>query len=274
VAEDRGAKGSKQWIDGHCHLADPRFDTDLDHRLAEARAVGIGVWIQGGVGPEDWERQLQLQARLGAAIVPTFGLHPWWVAGHGEAELEAALALLEARLPRAMGLGELGLDASPHHCPPETLPRQSRAFEAQLAMAKHAHKPLVLHVVRAHPPALEALERLGPFPAGGLVHSFSGSGEIARQYLALGFHLSLGGSVTREGFQTLKKAVGSLPFDRLVLETDAPDQLPQLPGVEPGSLNEPRHLVGIADAVARLRGVSREELLDQSTQNLKRLFRL
>jgi TatD DNase family protein len=261
-------------MDAHCHLADPRLAEGLDRRLEEARHVGIAGWVQGGVDPEDWKRQRALRARLGPSIVLAFGLHPWWVAKHTEAELDRGLLLLEAELTQASALGELGLDLFPRHCPPETLPLQKKAFERQLALAKDTGKPLVLHIVKAHGPALEILKAYGPFPAGGLIHAFGGSAEVAKGYLALGFHLSLGGSVTREGFQNLKKAVGSLPLDRLLLETDAPDQTPDLPGLSREALNEPRFLLGIAEAVARLRGLEKEELLDRSTENLKRLFHL
>lgn len=242
--------------------------------LARARKAGVGRWIQGGVDPEDWDRQEALSKRYGNAIVPAFGLHPWWVASHSDDELAKGLKALEKRLPAAAALGELGLDTHPKHCPPDSIARQERAFESQLDLVKRVPKPLILHIVSAHGEALEILSRHHPFPSGGLVHSFGGSREVAKAYVDLGFHISLGGSVTRKGFQNLKKAIGSLPLDRLVLETDAPDQTPELPGVDAKGLNEPSHLLGIAEAVAQLRSADRDELLDQSTANLKRLFHL
>lgn len=262
------------WVDGHCHLADPRLEPELERYLAEAKALGIGRWIQGGIDPADWDRQEALAAKYSPAIVTAFGLHPWWVASHTEAELDEGLKTLERRLPKARALGELGLDSHPKHCPPTCAARQARAFETQLEIARRVPKPLILHIVSAHGEALEILSRYHPFSQGGLIHSFGGSREVMRAYVDLGFHISLGGSVTREGFQNLKKAVGSLPLDRLVLETDAPDQTPDLPGVDRRSLNEPKYLLGIAEAVARLRGTGRNEVLDQSTANLKRLFHL
>ncbi len=266
------SKPQARWIDGHCHLADPRFSTRLDAQLEEARRLGIHGWVQGGVDPADWDRQVGLKDRLGPAVVLAFGLHPWWVANQEAAEVEAAFRQLESRLPVASALGELGLDLHPRHCPKDSLARQSWALEHQLELVKRIPKPLILHVVSAHGEALEILSRHHPFPRGGLVHSFGGSAEVAKAYLDLGFHLSIGGSVTREGSQKLKKAVVSVPLDRLVLETDAPDQTPELPGVDRGSLNEPRHLIGIAQTVARLREMNPEALLDRSTENLKRLF--
>ncbi len=265
---------SPRWIDAHCHLADLRVAAHLDRQIAQAREAGIGRWIQGGIDPEDWDRQEALVSRFGDAIVPAFGLHPWWVASHSTEEIDQGLAALETRLPRASALGELGLDALPRHASPESMGRQRRAFELQLELSQRQPKPLILHIVRAHGEALEILSRYQPFPEGGLVHSFGASREVAEAYLDLGFHLSLGGSVTREGFQNLKKAVGSLPLDRLVIETDSPDQTPHLPGVAATGLNELRHLLGIAEAVARLRGIERDDLLEQSSKNLKRLFHL
>lgn len=250
-----------EWIDGHCHLTDPGLDPKRDQQLETARALGITAWVQGGIEPEDWDRQVALKAKLGASLILTFGLHPWWVARHTPDEVAAALVTLKNRLGEAAGLGELGLDTAPRHCLPGTLPLQIEAFERQLELAKAADKPLVLHIVRAHGEALAILKRLGPFPAGGLVHRFSGSAEMAREYAQLGLYLSIGGDVLSEGFQNLKKAVGSVPSDRLILETDAPDK-------------EPKALVAIAEAVARIREEAPEALLDRSTEHIKRLFRL
>lgn len=270
--EKQAGKPSPGWIDAHCHLADPRLAPSLEAVAARARAAGVTGWIQGGVGPDDWDRQLEVRRTLGPGCVPVFGLHPWWVAAADDEALDRALGALKTRLPEAKGVGELGLDLLPRHA--ASLGRQTRAFRAQLGLAKEAGLPLVLHVVRAHPEALAELEAQGPFPKGGLVHSFSAGPAEAARYLALGLTLSVGGSVTRDNSGRLKKTVASVAPDRLVVETDAPDQTPSLPGLERHALNEPAVLPRLADVIAAHRGVTRDALLTQSADNLKRLFSL
>ena len=115
--------------------------------------------------------------------------------------------------------------------------------------------------MKAHPEALDILKKLAPYPAGGLVHSFTGSQEVAKDYLELGFLISVGAAATLQGFQTFKKTVTSLPPDRLAIETDAPDQLPEI-----------LDLLRVAEAVAALRGTTGREVLAVSAENIRRLF--
>ncbi len=251
----------KEWIDGHCHLADPRLHGELDRLLAESRQAGVCGWVQGGVDPADWERQLELRARWGVGIAPVFGLHPWWVARATPAQLADGLALLDKALPQAAAAGEMGLDAYPTHG--GNLPQQIEAFRSQLTLAARAGKPLVLHIVQAHERALEILTENGPYPHGGLVHAFNSTLETARNYLALGLSLSVGSGVLKPGYKALKAALPHLPSDQLVVETDSPDGAPG-----------PHALVAVAEAVAALQNRRPEEVLESSTRRLKALFRM
>jgi TatD DNase family protein len=272
------------YIDAHCHLADPRFAESLDDVLARSREAGIGAWVQGGVDPADWDRQLEIQKKHPGQIYTSFGLHPWWVARSSKAEFGRALELLAARLRQADGLGELGLDYGPklemklEASVGDTRAWQRDAFERQLGLLEANPKPLVLHVVRAHEDALKILQKYskgGIFERGGLVHSFSGPREIAQKYLDLGLSLSISGGIVRKGFETLKRAVSYIPLDRLLVETDSPDQgLPDQSSK--GELNEPTALIEIAHAIAKLRskhgGESAERILEQSARNITRIF--
>jgi TatD DNase family protein len=263
------------YLDAHCHLADPRLKPRLEEVLARARDRGVTRFIQGGVGPEDWARQRELSQRFPGQILPVFGLHPWWVAEHGDGELEPALTELAQALPGAIALGELGLDYG-RRGPTDTHLRQERAFRLQLRLARRTAKPLVLHIVRAHGPAIEILQSEGIPPSGGIVHSYSGSAEQAKTYLSLGLGLSVGGPLLRrtadgKPFEKLQRAVVSIPEDRLLIETDSPDQPPPS---RQGGLNEPVTLWEVAAEIARLRGGSAEEWLDRSRDNAARIFGL
>ena len=265
----------RHWIDAHCHLADPRLKANLSEIFERAQRAGVDRFVQGGIDPADWDRQESLaSARPPGQILAAFGLHPMWVAENSQDACEAALAELVRRLqPGASGpaaLGELGLDHRPRFAP-ETRPRQLEFFQRQLELPEGRSLPLILHVVRAHTEALQALKAVSSRrPLQGIVHSFSGSFEVARQYLDLGFFISVGGTmVGLQSFEKTAKTVIKLPPDRLVLETDSPDQPP--PSYA-GRLNEPASLWEVACAVGSLRNEAPEAVLDRSRSNLEKLF--
>ncbi len=270
MSPERTDNRAGNWIDAHCHLADPRLRAELPAVRERSLAAGVTAWVQGGVCPDDWQRQRELRAAWGDGVYPVFGVHPWWVGGAGDAAVTTALRALESALDGASALGELGLDASPRFAAHRE--SQLRAFETQLGIGRAAGIPLVLHVVRAHAEALALLRRHGPFRRGGIVHAFSGSAEIGQEYLDLGFALSVGGVVTRPGYTALKKGLPQWPGDRLLVETDCPDQVARLPGLAPDAWSEPAHLPAIAEAIGRLRGEDARSVLDRSRDNLRRLL--
>lgn len=257
---------AKTIADGHCHLADRRIASEIYEIVSRAKGRGIGLFVQGGVDPEDWERQIDLKKRYPKQIITSFGLHPWWVASHSQTEFDEAFKLLSRHLVDADGLGEIGLDHGPK-VSKESYKRQEHGFRAQLDLFRK-EKPLILHIVRAHGPALEGLARKKEL--SGMLHSFSGSREIAKKYLDLDLYLSISPAITRKGFETLKRCVSYIPLDRLILESDSPDQKPVL---WEKAWNEPTSLFETATEIAGLRKTSAEALLEASTANVKKLFR-
>ena len=254
------------WIDAHCHLADPRFAGTLDEVIERSRAAGVVGWIQGGVGPDDWQRQRKLVERFGGAVHPTFGIHPWWAARHSDTEIDDALTRLDDELGGAVALGELGIDAHPRwKALPGSMERQERAFDRQLTLAQSRGALLILHVVRAHHKVLAALRSRRPW-AGGLVHSFAGTHDEACSYIELGFCLSISGAFLEDPKR--RAVLSHLESDKIVIETDAPDQLP---AGAVGPLNQPANLPKIAASLAPLWGLCGEELLDRSRQTLARI---
>ena len=151
-----------------------------------------------------------------------------------------------------------------------TLDLQLTSLHEHLEMAVRFDLPVVLHVVQAHGLVLETLRELRSVPAG-VVHAFDGSAEVARAYQVLGLHLSVGGRVCAPEARRLHRALPAISADRLLLETDAPDQLP--PGVD-ADFNEPSFLPGIAQRVAELRREPIERVIGSTASNARRLFRL
>jgi TatD DNase family protein len=261
------------FIDAHSHLSDPRLDSaDETLRkswLAAARLRGIHQHLQGGVGPGDWGRQLELQ-RVFPELLPVFGVHPYWVAAHSESDCEEALDKLAQCAGPCLAMGEMGLDLRPHIAG-DSLERQISCFEAQLQLAEAAGKPVVLHVVRAFEEVLRVFQMWGVPRRGGFVHSFNGSAKEAMEYLNLGLLLSVGGPAARKHNQRLQQAVKEIPLDRILLETDSPDQ----PGDQfRDQLNPPESLWAVAEAVAKIKGLHPEEILDISSRNLRKLLHL
>ncbi|MFN3197841.1 MAG: TatD family hydrolase [Bradymonadia bacterium] len=248
-------------IDTHCHLDFGRLDESRAGMLSRAAEAGVKRFVIAGVRPESWADQRALAERM-PTVRWSAGLHPV-EAAHGGPE---ALARCMADLPyafegpgAAVAVGETGLDS--RFAPPDTLTQQQIAFEAQLSWAVARDLPVVLHLVGkgVHGPAL-ALCTAQSKHIRGVVHSFSGSVEQAKAWIALGLHIGLTGGVVRSNARKLHRVAREIPGDRLLVETDAPDQsLPE--GPRP---NEPACLIAIASAIAALRGEPVECVLERS----------
>lgn len=258
------------YVDSHCHLADQRVDAEL--WISEAKQLGIGLYLQGGVGPEDWQRQLELADRF-SGVIPCFGLHPYFVAEHSEAEVELALDQLARAIKQAHAVGEMGLDLRPHIAK-NSQDLQTHAFISQVELALMVGKPMVLHVVQAFDEMQKIfLHWLPEYTTGtalrGIVHSFNGSWPQAQFYMQQGFGLSVGGPLLRPQNQKLKQAVTAAPLEFLFLETDAPDQPPPQ---FIGQHNPAQSLLFVAEEVAKLKNISTQQVLDICSQNLRRLL--
>ena len=244
-----------------------------DHEavLEQARAAGVTGFLLAGVSPDGW-RDEDAIAKKNPDVYVSYGVHPQLVAETDTGPMVAALAAELARptLTKPVAVGEIGLDAYTKERR-AVLATQEGIFRAQLALAREYDLPVILHILKAHEEALKILRRDGLPKAGGVVHSYSGSEALLDAYLPLGLHISLAGSVT---FKTAVKAPAvarKVPIDRLLVETDAPDQTPE--PHRPGR-NEPRYLKTIVEAIAEIRGTTPEALAHDTAVNALRLFRL
>lgn len=257
-------------IDAHSHLADPRFGETARNVIQKSLEKGLSFFMQGGVGPEDWQRQKALQQQFPKNIGTCFGLHPYWVSDHTTEACEEALDQLASELKNAMALGELGLDFRPKIVG-ERHAHQIDYFEKQLELAHFAHKPIVLHIVQAHFEALQVLNAWAVPAQGGFVHSFNGSAQKALDFMQLGLMISIGGPVCRPDNQRLHQAVKEIPIEMLLIESDSPDQaaIPQ-----EGVLNTPESILEVARTIGTIKSLDPDEILDITTANFKRLFSL
>jgi TatD DNase family protein len=255
-------------IDSHCHLDMPRFDEDRAAVLERAWAAGVTGLVVPGVAPKTWEALLEWPAR-DRRVQVGLGIHPQFLPELDERDDETHLATLDSVLGRgvAIAVGECGLDGPTK----ETVPmeRQLRVLKAHFALARKHRLPLLMHCLRAHPVLIKLLETESAPAAGLLMHSYSGSAELTKKYVRHGCHFSFAGPVSFTEARRPLDALRSVPLERLLVETDAPDQAPH---PHRGQRSEPALLPLIAKAMATARGDSMETLTSSLRVNTLRLF--
>ncbi len=245
-------------VDAHCHLDAPAFDDDRAAVVARARAAGVRSWVVAGTRPSCWRGTQQTAEATGGRAV--LGVHPWFAA---EATTES-LTRLATLAPE--GIGEIGLDGLAATSDDERA-LQRAAFRAQLALARERDVPVVIHCVKAVQEVLEVVRADGlPF-RGGMIHGWSGSRESAEAFVRAGLCVSFGPLVCRPRARRAREAAAAVPVERLLVETDAPDQAP--PGEERG---EPAHARVVVEELARIRGVEPAALAAATRATLQRLF--
>ena len=237
---------SEDWpglIDTHCHLDLEPLHGRLDEIVSVANQSGVTQFVVPGVHPDGWGRITALAA-LYKEIFPAFGIHPM----HAAAADDDSLTRLAQLAPDGIAIGEIGLD--PAYT--VSLERQERAFREQLRLAVSLGLPVLVHCRRAFQRTLHIMQEEQAQQVGGIMHAFSGSPEMAREFIRLGFVVSISGMVTRERAVRPLRLVRELPLEHLVLETDAPDMTPDR---YKGQFNQPAYLRETLRAVAEIKGV-------------------
>ncbi|MDR9502072.1 MAG: TatD family hydrolase [Desulfurivibrionaceae bacterium] len=254
-----------QLVDSHCHLDMAAYGEEYPEVLARAARAGVKTIFTIGIDLESSRAAAALAARHDH-VYASVGIHPHH-AGSADAETYAALAELTAQ-PKVIGYGEIGLDLCKDYAP---LAVQIAAFSRQLEVAKKVALPVIIHDRDAHEAILEILQDSGPFPAGALIHCFSGDKEVARRFLDLGCYLSIPGVVTFKKASELQEAAAFIPLERMVVETDGPFLAP-----EPwrGKRNEPAYALYTAEKIAQLKGISLAEVARQTSRNIADLFKI
>jgi len=252
-------------IDTHCHLDMLSTVEDIDRIITRAVGSGVGAIVTVGINIESSCRAISIAEQYDS-VFATVGIHP-----HNVLELQDdSYAELEKLCSRnkVVAFGEIGLDYVRQYAPQ---PIQRQHFSRQVALAKKMSLPLVIHDREAHEDIMLLLEKAAPFPAGGVMHCFSGDWEFAQKVLELGFILSIPGVVTFNKATVLQEVARKVPLNRLILETDAPFLAP-----EPlrGKRNVPEYMLYTAKKIAELRALSLEEVARVTTENALKLFNI
>lgn len=249
--------------DSHSHIDVAEFDADRDAVLERARSAGVTQQIVPAIATRGFEKLRALCAAQ-TGLYAVYGLHPMYLSDHRPEHLAGLAGWIERERPVAVG--ECGLDFYVEGLDANA---QRRYFLRQLEIARDFELPVILHARRALDEVVAALRRISGLR--GVVHSFSGSAEQARQLWNLGFCVGIGGPITYPRARRLREIVGAMPIDMLLLETDSPDQ--PLHGYQ-GERNEPARLAEVCACVATLRGVDAAEVAQLTTQNANNLFGL
>jgi TatD DNase family protein len=250
-------------VDTHCHLDVPEFDEDRDAVVARARAAGVTRQIVPAIEAATWPGLRDVCAR-DEGLFPAYGLHPLLIAQHRESHLRELRDWIERERPVAVG--ECGLDYFIEGLDHDT---QAGYFDAQLALAREFDLPVVVHARRALDAVIAAIKRVGKLR--GVIHSYPGSEEQARQLADLGFLVGIGGPVTYERANRVRRVAAHVPLDTLLLETDAPDQ----PDTDHrGQRNEPARIVRVLEVIAALRDEDPGVIARATSRNAERLFGL
>ncbi len=251
-------------VDSHAHLQWKSFSKDREEVIERAREAGVETIINIGFDLDGSREAIRL-AEEHEDLFASVGIHPHNASHLDESALDELKRLSQNR--KVVAVGETGLDYYRNLSPKEA---QKEAFEAQLNLAQELGLPVVIHSRDATADVLSRLkEHEGEIQ--GVMHCFSGSREVARQCIKLGFYISFVGSVTFPNAARLRKIAKSIDLSRVLLETDSPWLAPQ---EVRGLRNEPSFLVLTAKKIAELRGSSLEKLGDITTENAKNLFRL
>jgi len=251
-------------VDSHCHLEYDSLSADACGVMARARAAGVDYCVTIGTKLATFPKTLTVAERF-ANVWCSVGVHPHHA---GEEPLKDAAPLIEkTRHPKVVGIGEAGLDYFYNHSPRA---EQIAVFHAHIDAARQTGLPLVIHTRDAEDDTIAILnEEMARGAFTGVLHCFTGTERLARAGLEQGLYVSASGIITFKKSEALRAVFGSVPTDRLLVETDAPYLAP-VP--YRGKPNEPAYVAHTAAALAALRGVGVDEIANITSTNFFRLF--
>lgn len=250
-------------FDSHAHLYHERFTEDKNEVLERARENGVQYILNASGDPISCYDSVAL-AETEDMIYAAVGIHPHEAKVFTEDTVELLRHL--ARKDKVVAIGEIGLDYYYDHSEREI---QRDVFRKQIRIAREVGLPIIVHDRDAHEDTLTILKEENAQDVGGVFHCFSGSVQMAREILKMGFYISMAGPVTFKNSKKAPEVVGVVPEDRLLIETDCPYLSPE---PKRGKRNEPGHVKYVAEKIAEIRGETFEQVAGYTTQNAKRLF--
>ena len=258
------------FIDSHAHIDGPEFDADREEVIHRCHEAGVTMLLNVGTGDphsDAFERAIELGKKYGS-IATSIGTHPH-DARHYDESAEEKIKRLIRENQSVIAWGEIGLDFHYDNSPRDV---QQKAFASQLRSAIDVQLPVIIHTREAESETLQILKsEYANADRRGVFHCFSGSLELAKSALELGFYISFSGILTFKKAEDLRNVARFVPADRLLIETDCPFLSP-VPFR--GKRNEPAFVVEVARCLADVRGVTVEEIARITSLNFSRCFNL
>lgn len=252
-------------VDSHAHYDDEQFDTDRDEVFELIQRQGVVRVVNPASNLDSARKCIELSKRhdfLYCAV----GIHPHDADEFSEKAIEIIRELASFR--KVVAVGEIGLDYHYNFSPPDV---QKQCFAAHIQLALELKLPLIIHDREAHKDTLDIIRSEKGYDAGGVFHCFSGSVELAKEVLDMGFYISLGGAVTFKNAKKPVEVAGYIPIDRLLVETDSPYMAP-VP--HRGSRNHSGYLNEIIQKISEIRNADFDTIAEATALNANRLFGL
>jgi len=251
-------------FDTHAHLDDSRFDGDREALISSLPSAGVSHVLIPGSSVESSRAALEL-ARNNSGFYCAAGVHPGEIGTVTDGTLDQLAEL--AADPKCVAIGEIGLDYYWYKDPVQR-DTQRYWFLQQMYLARELNLPVIVHDREAHGDCFDAVRKCG---VRGVFHCFSSSAEMALELVKIGFYCSFTGVVTYQGARKSLQAIERLPIERILIETDSPYLAP-VPFQK--ERNDPRHVIAVAQTVARIKNLSVEEVSRITSENAARLFRI
>ncbi|NTW71625.1 MAG: TatD family hydrolase [Eubacteriaceae bacterium] len=249
-------------IDTHAHMDDEKYEGKLDSMIKNYVEEGMVLIINPSYDKASCERTIVLTEKY-PMIYGAIGMHPH---DAKDADEEFFSYIIEkTRNEKIVAVGEIGLDYYYDYSPRDV---QKAVFKRQMEIAQDANLPVIIHCRDSHHDTYELLKTFKG-KVKGVMHSYSGSWEMAKLYLDLGYYISFSGPITFKNSRKLPEVAANVPLDRIMIETDSPYLTP-VPFR--GKTNEPAYVQYVAQRVAQLKGISSEELVIKVIENTKALF--
>ena len=251
------------FIDSHSHLDDDRFNEDRDVLIKSLKENKVDIAINVGADLETSINSVKLADKYDN-IYATVGVHPHSASEVTEETLDQFREM--AKNEKVVAIGEIGLDFYYDNSPRDI---QRKWFKEQINLAKELDLPVVIHSRDATKETFDIIKEAQDGSLRGVLHCFSGSVEMAMEYIKLGFYISLGGPVTFKNARVVREVAEAVPLDKLLIETDCPYLTP-----EPyrGKRNEPMFVSYVAEKIAEIKNIPVEELAKATSKNTKDLF--
>lgn len=252
-----------KFVDSHAHLDDERFDEDRDELINSLYENGIETVLNPGADLNTSKAAVELAVKY-PFIYAAVGCHPHDSKFMNDDTMNIFREF--AKNKKVIGIGEIGLDYYYDNSDRET---QRTWFREQIRLAKELDLPYIVHDRDAHEDVFKIMKEEHYSGTRGILHCYSSSVEMAREFVKLGFYISLGGPVTFKKAKTPKLVAKEMPIDRLLIETDCPYLTP-----EPfrGKRNEPKYVKYVAEEIAAIKEVSIDVIAEKTKENFKKLF--